>query len=199
LGVPMVDDKELLAADVVFVATPPATLDDVAATLKDYAGIIVSAMVPGAGGCELKRDDGTGQGAQSGLIQTAIYVGKIVARGGALDERWIRESFDVFYTQRGAGAELVTRLFLGHPYLAEIAQTLIAAANGSERFASSLFGLISDSSPLLELRTPDDVKAFVTRSSGEYVDDVLARSADLVAREQDAHKEGLSYFTKLKI
>jgi hypothetical protein len=156
-------------------------------------------VVASLGDAAISYDPLAGQGAQSGLIQTAIYVGRIVGRGGALDERWIRESFDIFYTQRGAGAELVTRLFLGHPDLAEIAQTLIAAANGSERFASSLFGLISDPSPLLELRTPDDVKAFVTRSSGEYVDDVLARSADLVVRAQDAHKEGLSYFTKSKI
>ena len=59
LGVRVADDKDLLAADVVFVATPPAALDDVAAALKGYAGIIVSAMVPGAGGYELKRDDGT--------------------------------------------------------------------------------------------------------------------------------------------
>jgi predicted dinucleotide-binding enzyme len=49
LGVRVADDKELLAADVVFVATPSAALDDVAAALKAYAGIIVSAMVPGAG------------------------------------------------------------------------------------------------------------------------------------------------------
>src|SRR5260370_22774168 len=48
LGVRVADDKELLAADVVFVATPPAALDDVAAALKGYAGVIVSAMVPGA-------------------------------------------------------------------------------------------------------------------------------------------------------
>ena len=52
LGVRVAGDKELLAADVVFVATPPAAL-------KGYAGIIVSAMVPRAGGYELKRDDGT--------------------------------------------------------------------------------------------------------------------------------------------
>ncbi|HEV2978103.1 MAG TPA: NAD(P)-binding domain-containing protein, partial [Casimicrobiaceae bacterium] len=49
LGVRVADDNDLLAADVVFVATPPAALDDVAAELKGYAGIIVSAMVPGAG------------------------------------------------------------------------------------------------------------------------------------------------------
>jgi predicted dinucleotide-binding enzyme len=53
------DHQELLAADVVFVATPPAALDDVAAALESYAGIVVSAMVPSSGGYELKRDDGT--------------------------------------------------------------------------------------------------------------------------------------------
>ena len=45
LGVRVADDKELLAADVVFVATPPGALDDVAAALKGYAGIIVSANI----------------------------------------------------------------------------------------------------------------------------------------------------------
>jgi hypothetical protein len=39
-------DKELLAADVVFIATPPAVLDDVAAALKGYAGIIVRRSFP---------------------------------------------------------------------------------------------------------------------------------------------------------
>ena len=44
LGVRVAADKELLAADVVFVATPLAALDDVAAALKGYTGIIVSAI-----------------------------------------------------------------------------------------------------------------------------------------------------------
>jgi len=34
LGVRVAGDKELLAADVVFIATPPAALDDVAAALR---------------------------------------------------------------------------------------------------------------------------------------------------------------------
>jgi hypothetical protein len=156
-------------------------------------------VVASLGDTAISYDPLAGQGAQSGLIQTAIYVDRIIGRDGAFDERWIRESFDVFYSQRGAGAELVTRLFLGHPDLAEVAQILIAAANGSERFAGRLFGLISDPSPLLELRTPVDVKDFVTRFAGEDVDDVLARSADLVAQAQDAHKEGLSYFAKSRL
>jgi predicted dinucleotide-binding enzyme len=71
LGVRVADDKELLALDVVFVATPPAALDDVAAALKGYVGIIVSAMVPGSGGYELKPDDGT-----SAAEQLARLVGR---------------------------------------------------------------------------------------------------------------------------
>ena len=74
LGVRMADDKDLLAADVVFVATPPAALDDVAAALKGCAGIIVSVMVPGAGGHELKRDDGTSAG-----MDNARYTGGMPA------------------------------------------------------------------------------------------------------------------------
>ena len=159
------------------------------------SGLVVASL----GDTAMSFDPLAGQGAQSGLIQTAIYVDRIVGRGGALDERWIRESFDIFYSQRGAGAELVTRLFLGHPDLAEIAQILISGANGSERFAGRLFGLIADPSPLLELRTPDDAKAFVAQFSGEDVDDVLARSADLVARAQESHKEGLQYFASSKL
>jgi hypothetical protein len=47
---------ERAAVVFVFVATPPAAPDEVAAALKCYVGIIVSPMVPGAGGYELKRD-----------------------------------------------------------------------------------------------------------------------------------------------
>ena len=75
LGVRVADDKELLAADIVFVATRPAALDDVAAALKGYAGIIVSAMVPGAGGYELKRDDGTSAAEQ---LARLVPTGRVV-------------------------------------------------------------------------------------------------------------------------
>ena len=88
LGVPMVDDKELLSADVVFVATPPATLDDVAATLKDYTGIIVSAMVPGAGGYELKRDDGTSAAEQ---LARLVPKGRVVTAFTSISSALIRD------------------------------------------------------------------------------------------------------------
>ena len=80
LGVRVADDKELLAADIVFVATPPAALDDMAAALKGYAGIIVSVMVPGAGGYELKRDDG---------ISAAERASSGRAGSGCRGRRWL--------------------------------------------------------------------------------------------------------------
>src|ERR1700732_1327582 len=84
----MVDDKELLSADVVFVATPPATLDDVAATLKDYTGIIVSAMVSGAGGYKLKRDDGTSAAEQ---LARLVPTGRVVTTFTSISSALIRD------------------------------------------------------------------------------------------------------------
>jgi predicted dinucleotide-binding enzyme len=88
LGVRVAGDKELLAADVVFVATPPAALDDVAAALKGYAGIIVSAMVPGAGGYELKRDDGTSAAEQ---LAHLVPKGRVVTAFTSISSALIRE------------------------------------------------------------------------------------------------------------
>ena len=86
LGVRVAHDKELSAADVVFVATPPGALDDVAA-LKGYAGIIVSAMVPGAGGYELKRDDGTSAAEQLALL---VPKGRVVTAFTSISSALIR-------------------------------------------------------------------------------------------------------------
>jgi hypothetical protein len=90
----------------------------------------------------------------------------------------------------------VTRLFLGHPELADVANTLVSAANGSERFAGQLFGLISTPQPLLGVPSVEDAKALVTRLAGEDVENVLARSAERIERAQDAHARGVPYFTR---
>jgi len=94
LGVRVADDKDLHAADIVFVATPLAALDDVAAALKRYAGIIVSAMVPGAGAYELKRDDGTSTAEQlarltpKGRVVTAFtFISSALIRDPASGEK----------------------------------------------------------------------------------------------------------------
>ena len=87
LGVRVADDKELLAADVVFVATPPGALDDVAAALQLYPGIIVSAMVPGVGGYELKREDDTSAAEQFARLVPTGLIGTDIVDRNATDPR----------------------------------------------------------------------------------------------------------------
>jgi 2-polyprenyl-6-methoxyphenol hydroxylase-like FAD-dependent oxidoreductase len=153
-------------------------------------------VVASLGDTSIAYDPLAGQGAQSGLIQTAIYVDRIVTHSGPFDEHWIREAYETFYAQRGAGGELVTRLFLGHPELADVANTLVSAANGSERFAGQLFGLISTPQPLLAVHSVEDAKALVTQLAGEDAESVLARSAERIERAQGAHRGGVPYFTR---
>jgi 2-polyprenyl-6-methoxyphenol hydroxylase-like FAD-dependent oxidoreductase len=153
-------------------------------------------VVASLGDTSVTYDPLAGQGAQSGLIQTAIYVDRIVAHEGVFDEQWINASYEAFYQQRAAGGDLVTRLFLGHPELGEIAGVFISAANGSERFAARLFALISNPEPLLAVRTVSAAKAFVTQFAEEDADAVLARSAALIQQAQDAHERNLPYFKR---
>jgi 2-polyprenyl-6-methoxyphenol hydroxylase-like FAD-dependent oxidoreductase len=152
--------------------------------------------VAALGDTAISYDPIAAQGAQSGFIQAAIYVEKIVAHNGPFDETWIRNAHDAFYAQRGGSAELVTRLFLGYPDLADIAQVFITAANGSPRFAAELFGLISDPRPLLAVRSVDDAKALITWLSGEKADVVLERSQQRIALAQERNKGGLEYFAR---
>ena len=88
LGMRVADDKELRAADVVLVATPPAALDAVAAALKGYAGIIVSAIVLGAGGYEPKRDDGTSAAEQ---LARLVPKGRVVTAFTSISSALIRD------------------------------------------------------------------------------------------------------------
>jgi hypothetical protein len=88
--------------------------------------------------------------------------------------------YETFYAQRGAGGELVIRLFLGHPELADVTNTLVSAANGSERFAGQLFGLISSPQPLSAVDSVEDAKALVTRLADEDAESVLARAAERI-------------------
>jgi hypothetical protein len=56
--------------------------------LKGYAGIIVSAMVPGAGGYELKRDDGTSAAEQ---LARLVPKGRVVAAFTSISSALIRD------------------------------------------------------------------------------------------------------------
>jgi predicted dinucleotide-binding enzyme len=53
LGVSRADDKASLSAVVVVVAVPPSALAEVASDLKNYKGVVVSVIVPGAAGMAL--------------------------------------------------------------------------------------------------------------------------------------------------
>jgi 2-polyprenyl-6-methoxyphenol hydroxylase-like FAD-dependent oxidoreductase len=152
--------------------------------------------VAALGDTAIAFDPIAGQGAQGGLIQAALYVDRIVAKDGAFDEAWIRQSFEEYYAQRGAAAERVTRLFLGHPETNPIADILVSAANGSARFAGALFGLISHPQPLLNVTTVEQAKALVTELSGEDAEDVLARSASRIEAATKAHEQRAPYFTR---
>jgi hypothetical protein len=72
--------RSFFAADVVFVATPPAALG--------YAGIILSAMVPGAGGYDLKRDDGTSAAEQ---LARLVPTGRVVTGFASISSPLIRD------------------------------------------------------------------------------------------------------------
>ena len=59
-----------------------------AAALKGYAGIIVSAMVPGAGGYKLKRDDGTSAAEQPARL---VPKGRVVTAFTSISSALIRD------------------------------------------------------------------------------------------------------------
>lgn len=148
------------------------------------------------GDTSIAFDPIAGQGAQGGLIQAALYIERLVEHEGAFDETWIRNAFEAYYTQRGAAAERVKRLFLGHSTTHAIADILVSAANGSERFAGALFGLISHPQPLLGGSTVDEAKALVTQFAGEEAEDVLARSAARIEVATKAHAARELYFAR---
>jgi predicted dinucleotide-binding enzyme len=64
------------------------TSHDVAAVLKGCAGIIVSAMVSGAGGYELKRDDGTSAAEQ---LAHLVPKGRVVTAFTSISSALIRD------------------------------------------------------------------------------------------------------------
>jgi 2-polyprenyl-6-methoxyphenol hydroxylase-like FAD-dependent oxidoreductase len=119
------------------------------------------------------------QGAQGGLVQSAQLVAAARSHHGPFDEQWLRDAFEHYWRTRGHAATLVTRLFLGDAELAKYSQLFFAAAAGSPRFASALFGLISDPTPLLAIGSERTAQDWVVEIAGEPVDDLLARSAAL--------------------
>jgi 2-polyprenyl-6-methoxyphenol hydroxylase-like FAD-dependent oxidoreductase len=153
-------------------------------------------VVASLGDTSIGYDPLAGQGAQSGLLQVALYVERILAHEGKFEASWISESFETFYRQRGKAAEMVTRMFLGAPELSEIAHILVGAANGSDKAAAGLFSLISDPQPLLSMCSVEDAKAYVTRIAGEEADVTLARSRERIQVAEANAAKGQPHFKR---
>ncbi|NOP94549.1 styrene monooxygenase/indole monooxygenase family protein [Mycolicibacterium fortuitum] len=131
--------------------------------------------VAALGDTAVSYDPIAGQGAQGGLIQAAALVRKAAEHDGPFDEAWLRNAFEDFYAHRARAAQLVTRLFLSDPELAEYGDLFFAAAQGSPRFASKLYGLLNDPRPVEALTSEAAAKQLITDFSGEPADALLER------------------------
>ncbi|CDO33262.1 styrene monooxygenase/indole monooxygenase family protein [Mycolicibacterium porcinum] len=131
--------------------------------------------VAALGDTAVSFDPIAGQGAQGGLVHAATLVRKAAAHDGRFDEAWLRGTFEELYAHRARAAQLVTRLFLADPELAEYGSLFFAAAQGSPRFASKLFGLLDDPRPVESLTSVAAAKQLITDFSGEPADALLER------------------------
>lgn len=131
--------------------------------------------VAALGDTAVSYDPIAGQGAQGGLIQAAALVHKAAEHDGPFDEAWLRDAFEEFYARRARAAQLVTRLFLSDPELADYGNLFFAAASGSPRFASKLYGLLDDPRRVEALTSEAAARALITDFSGEPADAVLER------------------------
>ncbi len=131
--------------------------------------------VAALGDTAISYDPIAGQGAQSGLVQAAALVHKAAAHEGPFDEAWLRDAFEEFYAHRARAAQLVTRLFLSDPELAEYGNLFFAAAQGSPRFAARLYGLLDDPRPVQSLTSPAAARELITDFAGEPADALLQR------------------------
>ncbi|OBG81741.1 oxygenase [Mycobacterium sp. E802] len=131
--------------------------------------------VAALGDTAVSYDPIAGQGAQGGLVQAAALVRKAARHDGPFDEAWLRETFEEFYAGRARAAQLVTRLFLSDPELSEYGNLFFAAAQGSPRFATKLYGLLDDPRPVESLTSEAAARQLISDFAGEPADALLAR------------------------
>ncbi|WP_405160097.1 cadherin repeat domain-containing protein [Nocardia sp. NBC_01499] len=134
-------------------------------------------VVASLGDTSAAYDPIAGQGAQSGLIQAQRLVAAAAVHDGAFDEAWFTEQYAGFLAVRGDAANKVTRLFLGDPELADIGNTLFAAASVDPKFAAALVGLLHHPQPFLAVDSVEAANAFITRVTGEDAEALLGRFA----------------------
>lgn len=130
--------------------------------------------VAAIGDTAIAVDPVAGQGAQNTLIQVAELVRAARDHDGEFTADWLEAEFEKHWERRGRAAVEVTRLFLGDPDYADHLELSFPAAAVSPAIAAALFGLLSDPTPLLGLRTRQDVEGFIAAVAGRPVADVLA-------------------------
>lgn len=104
------------------------------------------------------------QGAQAGLIQAAQLVQAAKDHAGTYDTAWLHTTFEHFWSTRAAAASRVTRLFLADEQWQPYSQRFFVAAAENPRFASALFGLISEPAPLLAVDSVDTAEDLIARA-----------------------------------
>ncbi|MCW2686964.1 MAG: putative monooxygenase [Mycobacterium sp.] len=145
-------------------------------TVRHAVGITTNGRpVLALGDTAISFDPIGAQGAQGGLIQSAQLVAAARDHTDPFDEEWLHDRFEHFWSTRGAGAVLVTRLFLGDPEFASYGQLFLPAASASPAFGAALFGLLSDPNPLLRIGSRQAARDFITQVADEPADDLLSR------------------------
>lgn len=145
-------------------------------TVRQSVGLTASGHpVAAIGDTAIAFDPITGQGAQNSIIQVAELVRAAAEHDGPFTEQWLREQFDRHWERRGRGASEVTRLYLGDPDYSVHAELAFPAAAVSPAVAESLFTLLDVPNPILDVRSREDVLAFIGAVAGEPADEVLAR------------------------
>lgn len=120
-------------------------------------------------------DPVAGQGAQNAIIQVAELVAAAAAHQGEFDEEFLTAEFEKHWERRGHASTEVTRLFLGDPEYADHLELSFPAAAVSKPIGSALFGLLSEPTPLLTLRSREDVTGFLAAVGGEPADELLGK------------------------
>jgi hypothetical protein len=116
-----------------------------------------------------------GQGAQTAVIQAASLIRALKTHKGEITYEWLQDQFDSHWNHRGEAATEVTRLFLGDPKYATLAELLFPAAAVNVDIGTAFLGLLSQPRPLLGIQSKEEVIKFISDLAGEPTETVLAK------------------------
>ncbi|MDQ1128269.1 styrene monooxygenase/indole monooxygenase family protein [Microbacterium sp. SORGH_AS_0888] len=115
-----------------------------------------------------------GQGAQAGLLYARLLVDAATEHTGEFDADWIRRQYSRHLAERSDQANRFTRIFLGDPEFADIANVLFVAAAVSPVFASTVTDIIKTPNLIENVRSERDALAFVSDVTGTDAGELLA-------------------------